>query len=139
MKLKLLILTFAIILLAVGTTAIMYGALKVKAVKDYNLHATVVDDFNVAFNMTKSDTDLNFGHVPIGGYSVRRINISNDRDFNVFTEFKLFGELAEWVSIPEPTTIKSGENKQLEFYVYIPEAAEQKDYSGKLRIKLIKI
>lgn len=139
MKWKLLLVIFAVILLAAGTTAILYGIMTVKGIKNYNLYASVVDTFDVGFNITKSESDLNFGNVPLGGHGIRRINITNNNRNDVFTEFKLSGDLAPWILVPEQGIIKSGEMQQLEFYVEFPENATLGDYSGKLRIRLLKV
>ncbi|MBW3003359.1 hypothetical protein KY328_04840 [Candidatus Woesearchaeota archaeon] len=137
-NLKIIVLFVIVILIGAGISAIFYGSLKVYSSKTYKLSVKTTQELDVGLNTDVFEDKIVFGTVPAGGSSTRTLNITNDLDRDLRAEFKLSGELAEWVQTPGTMNIPSNGIANFNITVFVPENVEPSDYYGKLKIRLLK-
>jgi len=102
---------------------------------ELNSYLTVGD--HLGFNI---DADaIYFGTVPIGASSNRDVYINNTKCDKVKVIIKTEGEIKDWIKVSNNNFILSkNEAKSVNFAAYVPDNAELRNYSAKVKIYLWK-
>ena len=125
MKSRSIIILVAIALAFSGLTLILYPNLTNYEVRQVPMQIQVAE--KLGFNTDPGD--LNFGANFPGNTNKRFMEISFEKRTRVIIELE--GDFAPWVQISDDDFIlEADETKQLTFTAYIPEEAEEGDYTG---------
>ncbi len=83
-----------------------------------------------------SDKDIiNFGTAPRGSGSLKRINLTNEKDFPLFFSIKTEGNFSTWISIENNNfVLYPGEIKEVKLTASVPGNALAGKYMGNLYI-----
>ena len=130
---KILILILGACLLVSGLTAVYFSWNKYAKVQEYDVQLEVRDYKVVGLN-TKNDK-LYFGAVSQGGTSYREIKVHNYLEKPVLAVFKIKGDVAHLVYIPENNYIlKYNETKKFDVEARTTPETSVGNYTGKLII-----
>lgn len=77
-----------------------------------------------------NNTALTFGMIPAGGSSQRNISLENSYNFPIEVEFKLKGDIKEFLVFDKVVYLSAGEVKEIAFYAQAPPSSEFGNYSG---------
>lgn len=135
-KTNLILLLAIAVFLTIGMVSIYYGSFKVIAVKNYDMHVTV--DNKLAFNLGSNNETIFFGRVVPKGTVSKIVNITNNYDAPVKTQYRASGEIVKMLVLPQSLMIDPGVTRSLEFSVSPPENALLGNYTGELKILLLK-
>ena len=84
-------------------------------------------------------TALTFGKVPRGSTSVKKIIISNLKDYEVKVVFKAYGETEQFIKYEDNGIIlKPYEAKEVSIFATAPLNSEYKEYIGVLKVYALK-
>lgn len=129
-KKKIIIIAIFILLIIIAAAYLYTSKKKLLEVKEIDMYLTVAN--YTGFNI---DTEaIFFGTVIKGGTARRIITINNYHiESNVFIVIE--GDLKKWVSISDNNfTMHPNESRNITISTSIPQNAEFKNYTGKLRI-----
>lgn len=133
--LQLVILISAIALISGGVAMMAYSQTQIVEVKD--LLFTVKVEDGIGF-VAEATIPLQFGALPPGASSKRRVLITNTYDFPLKVITSGAGDAGEWVYAPI-REIQPGEQLDHDVRVQIPKGTDYGKYTGTIRFHLIKI
>ncbi|MBU0894015.1 MAG: hypothetical protein KKF48_02455 [Nanoarchaeota archaeon] len=89
-----------------------------------------------AFNLTKGF--FNFGRIPYGSSSARKLNITNDYSFPILVEFEIQGDenISDFFLFNKTITLEPGEIKKVEINTINFNDEPFGTYSGKLIVRI---
>ena len=77
-----------------------------------------------------NNTALIFGMISSGSSSQRNIFLENSYSFPIEVEFKLKGDIKEFLVFDKVVYLSAGEVKEIAFYAQAPPSSEFGNYSG---------
>lgn len=108
-------------------TIIFYSFYNIKEIKTIDMDLKVGDYVGI-----NTDTDaLHFGTINPGGFGTRSVLLSNNYDTTLKVKIKVYGDLAEFVSVQNNFVLLKNETKKIPFIVSIPQEAVYGNYTGK--------
>ena len=126
---KLILILLILFFVLIGATSFTYYYLHKPDIIAVDMDLIVEDSKIIGVN---SDTDaLHFGTVPRGSMSIRKINISSNKDYPLLINVIIDGNFKDWVSVMNNTFIlQPKELGQIEFIVKVPKNAPFNSYNG---------
>lgn len=134
MKVKdFVVISIALIMITVSFTVLGYNLVVVDEVKEIDI---ILKVDNVVGLNTENDA-IKFGRIPPGGIGERKFTLYNDHNQDMRALIYVEGDVADYVKISEKNFwLKPKESKNVSVNVFVPENAEIKEYSGKMRVLL---
>ena len=136
MKTNKIILMGAIIaFIGIAITSMLYVNYKVVSVEEINFDLEIGNE--IGFNI---DTDaIHFGRVLPGGNSIKQINLTNNKEFDVLIVIQKKSEINDWIIIGENKfVLVPRENKEVNISIKIPLDTEYDLYEGKIKVISVK-
>lgn len=83
-----------------------------------------------------TDTDMiNFGIVPGGSTGIRRINVTNNYDKELFVVIKTYGNFSDWISVSDNEfRIQPGSKEEITIKAKVPRDTDIGVYRGRLEV-----
>lgn len=132
---KLLIVLVIVIWLSSAVTYVLYkGYYRESIINEFDMDVEIIKGGFVGLNV---DTDaIHFGVVTLGGGSIRGINLSNNKDYDVFIYLtRDDSELSSIVNIdPNYFILKSSEERRVKVSIYPPEDFPVGNFTGKIQV-----
>ena len=134
-KYRLFLILCIVAILCSVVTIMVYSFYVIEEIKTIDMYLKV-DDY-VGINV---DTDaLHFGTVSPGGSGTRSVFLSNNYGKSLKVEIKVYGDLAEFVSVEKSLVLSKNETKKISFTASIPKNALYGNYTGRAVFILKKI
>lgn len=132
--LKIVLLIVAIFLISAGATMYAYSQAKIVEVKEIKFNVSVA---NYAGFVAEATVPLQFGALPPGATSKRKVDVTNDKDFPVTVVIKGIGSVGDWIE-KERFELASKETKNFQIKLNVPPDTEYGTYNGAIRLYSIK-
>ena len=134
-KTKYILIFLIVFLLSISATAFVYSRYKIVDVKYIPIEFSVGDVIGLTI-----DTDrLHFGRIPAGSGAIRKINITNNKEFDVKVNIGYSSEDMNWVNIGDNGFILNPqEEKIIKIMVNVPKWAQNGNYTANLKIMMLR-
>ena len=132
---KTILILMIVALITIAITTIFYNQYKIVKTQTINVDFEIGED--IGFNI---DTDaLHFGRIPTGSSSTRKLNMTNNYNFDIKVNFKPSEELDGVVIARENNKILSpGEIHLFWIDAKAPQNPEKQYYNGTLKITFLR-
>jgi hypothetical protein len=127
-----------LIMLVVFVIAFVHSWPYVFGIENYKIYANVTATNNTfAWEILKDGKDLTFGKIRVPGGASRSMIVNNSYSFPVRVVIKSDGELGQRLSYEKEFILSSGEGREIEVSVWLPENSSLGYYDGFVKVRVL--
>jgi len=132
---KIILILLIVFFVLIGATSFIYYYTHKAEIISISMDLIVEDSNIIGMN---ADADaLHFGTVPKGGGSVRKLDITNKKNYPLSVNISIEGDFADWISISDNNFIlQPEESLRVEFETKVPEDAPFRTYNSTAYVTL---
>lgn len=118
-----------IIKIILGVVVFIF-AVQIYSSSKYQIKVRTLEEGETA-GINPTTESLDFGDLPKGVTSVRKISIQNNGNFKIWVSVMKFGKISSLINTSEDNfTLNPGDSRELSFQLRMPASADKNSYSG---------